>query len=167
MYQKQQGFTLIELMIVIAIIGILAAVAMPAYQGYMTKARYSEIPLALGSYKTAIETCVQTGDCSVTVHGVANFDTTKLVVTNGVPDPTSLAAGFPNIQSDGKVFLGAGVSIVPAATVVVITATPAVGNNIEAADTYILNGTIGNDGKVTWAVDPTSGCKVHVGGPIC
>ena len=53
----QKGFTLIELMIVIAIIGILAAIAIPSYQNYIKKAAYSEIPLAMSSIRTAIDTC--------------------------------------------------------------------------------------------------------------
>lgn len=58
--QSQKGFTLIELMIVIAIIGILAAVALPAYQNYMTKSKLSEATLDLDMYKTAISEAYST-----------------------------------------------------------------------------------------------------------
>src|SRR6185312_5562179 len=52
--QLQQGFTLIELMIVVAIIGILAAVALPAYQDYTKRAKMSEVVLAASSCRTTI-----------------------------------------------------------------------------------------------------------------
>ena len=53
--KKQQGFTLIELMIVVAIIGILAAIALPAYQNYTNKAKFTEVVVATSAVKTAFE----------------------------------------------------------------------------------------------------------------
>ena len=60
----QKGFTLIELMIVVAIIGILAAVALPAYTSYTNKAKFSEVILATASAKSAVELCAQTAAVS-------------------------------------------------------------------------------------------------------
>ena len=61
MKRIQQGFTLIELMIVVAIIGILAAVALPAYQDYTVRAKMSEVMLAASGCRTSITEIYQTG----------------------------------------------------------------------------------------------------------
>jgi type IV pilus assembly protein PilA len=61
MKRMQQGFTLIELMIVVAIIGILAAVALPAYQDYTVRAKMSEVLLAMSACRTSITEVYQTG----------------------------------------------------------------------------------------------------------
>lgn len=59
--KKAQGFTLIELMIVVAIIGILAAIALPAYQDYTARAKASEIMLAASTAKTCVSEKAQYG----------------------------------------------------------------------------------------------------------
>src|SRR5690554_4536181 len=56
--QMQKGFTLIELMIVVAIIGILASVAIPQYQNYIAKTQVSRVMAETGAIRTAIETCM-------------------------------------------------------------------------------------------------------------
>ena len=61
MNTAQKGFTLIELMIVVAIIGILAAIAIPQYQNYIAKSQVSRVMSEIGSMRTAAETCLNEG----------------------------------------------------------------------------------------------------------
>jgi type IV pilus assembly protein PilA len=83
MKNTQQGFTLIELMIVIAIIGILASIALPAYQQYTNKAKFTEVISVANGYKTALSVCLQAegafARCGLGSNGVPASRTTGYV----------------------------------------------------------------------------------------
>ena len=127
----QQGFTLIELMIVVAIIGILASIAVPSYQTYVKKAKFSEVVMATSPYKTAIELCAQT-----TLASSATEITGCTGGSNGIPANISTSNGNGNVASITTTAVG------------VITATAISANGLNG-ETYVMTPTI-TAGKVTW-----------------
>lgn len=104
MKKTQQGFTLIELMIVVAIIGILAAVAIPQYQNYVAKSQVARVMSETGALRTAIETCMMEGrDFSSTPPCELGWTESNLIGQSSGQNPDDLQDGLEvEIDIDNK-----------------------------------------------------------------
>ena len=140
MYNQHMGFTLIELMIVIAIIGILASIAVPAYQNYLLRAEFTGTIIGTSALKTAVEVCAQS-------QGLAEVGACRQG-TNGIPanvsadeEQVGLAlTGTATAQDEGDGAVG---------QTFIITAT-APANSPNSPQTFILTGKLQASGRIVW-----------------
>ncbi len=117
MKSLQKGFTLIELMIVVAIIGILAAVALPAYQDYTIRARTSELILAASGAKTSItEACQLLNHCSVGASAAQDISVAQFA------NPTKFIKDAA-VGTNGTVVINATATVGTSALSVLLTPT--------------------------------------------
>jgi len=143
MKKAQQGFTLIELMIVVAIIGILAAIAIPAYQDYVTRAKFQDGITSIDSTKTATALCIQehAGDPTV-------CDTDTEI---GVAMPTTAQAGAITIA---RGTFTAGTAGIGGTAIFTIT-----GNTTLGSCVVTETGTVGA-ANITWTfANSGTGCS--------
>ena len=131
---KQSGFTLLELLMVIAVVGILTTLAVPRLQSYSQKAKFTEVINAVAPYKAAVEQCLMEYDeteCDASKNGIPSGFTVaqgrveSVTVADGIITATGVAKDFPK-RSDANV-------------------------------TYILDPKVG-DNSVTWSTDSKSSC---------
>ena len=140
--KAQQGFTLIELMIVVAIIGILAAIAIPQYQDYVTRSRWASNYAAVQPLKTAVAECMQ-NNAQATIPAGAPCDSIANLITGNF-----LPAGFTGVgpAATGVGWNGTRIQITGAANA--------------AACVVDMAAAIGGGGSnITWNISSaTAGC---------
>ena len=159
MKQVQKGFTLIELMIVVAIIGILAAVAIPAYSNYTKKAKFTEVVQATQAIKTGIESCFSDQgnmlDCYAGTGGVPSAILGTVTAQPTTAGASPKTAGAKTSPSFGKYV--DYVVVYPIDTNNIDITAAAINKEGLSGYVYNLKGT-GSSQGIQWTLDQTSTC---------
>lgn|SRR3990167_8052648 len=134
MKKTSNGVTILELLMVLAVVGVLAAIAIPAYQNYLQRAYYNKIVTAMTPFKDGITECYETTHSLNKCDGGSNHVPANITTSTGPISSIIITNG-------------------------VITATPIETHGITTTDTYILTPTIVND-KLIWV---SSGGAVNKG----
>ncbi len=135
MKRMQKGFTLIELMIVVAIIGILAAIAIPQYQDYITRAKWQDNIARIHSFKTAVAECLQNN--GGTMAAICD-DNTVVTSATGAVFPAILGSKLSALTYTGGVFTLTG--------------------NAEVANCILTIAAVPGPTSVTWNFTNGGGC---------
>lgn len=146
LHQRQSGFTLIELMVVVAIIGLLAAIAVPQYQDYVARSRWSDSIQEAGQLKSTIGECIQNNSGNVAASDCLDIAGLKA----GEYLPSSFPTAIPSTK------FGASISIASAAIRVDGTGQPKLANCIVTLTPSLVTG-----GTLNWTFSTTgaAGCN--------
>ena len=141
--KNSDGFTLIELMIVIAIIGVLAAIAVPQYQTYTARTKFSEVILATTKFKTAIDVCAAVkgsipADNSCTTAGMNGIPPVVINANTKLANMSVASSGVNNASINATAVSTGGLN----------------------GETYTLQGVFTNS-KILWSVGTGSTCLTN------
>ena len=139
--RSQRGFTLIELMIVVAIVGILASIAIPAYSDYTVRAKVTEAVAAAGAIQNSIADYYYANNALPTTGADAGID------TGGDPEGSNYATDVISFISVGTLPTAGSITV----------GINDIGGGTSDGDTLVFKPTATGTGQITWECDAASG----------